>query len=263
MDDARSLAAAESAFAAQSVREDMRAAFLAHFAPDGVFVRGGWVNARAWLAPRAAPPIVLDWRPVHTEAAASGELGLSTGPWKITSKADATAPPAYGQFVSIWKREPGQPWRVAVDLGISHPQPVFWDTPLETVAVATEPAAAGDTIAAAERRFADDVAARGARAAYAMHGSSSLRLYRPEVAPMVGKQAALAWAGLAAEPRAWSVEKSEAARSNDFGYARGSYSAARGAPAAGWYMRAWHREGGAWRIALDVTNPAPPPRTAQ
>ena len=263
MDDARSLAAAESAFAAQSLREDMRAAFLAHFATDGVFVRGGWVNAREWLGPRAAPPIVLDWRPVHTEVASSGELGLSTGPWKITSKADAAAAPAYGQFVSIWKREAGQPWRVAVDLGISHASPVFWDKPLETVAVATEPAAAGDTSEAAERRFAVDVEARGARAAYEKHGSSSLRLYRPEIAPMAGKQAALAWPGLTGEPRAWQVEKSEAARSNDFGYARGSYSAARGAAPAGWYMRAWHREGGAWRIALDVTNPAPPPRPAQ
>jgi hypothetical protein len=263
MDDARSLAAAESAFAAHSLREDMRAAFLAHFAPDGVFVRGGWVNAREWLAPRGAPPIVLDWRPAHTESAASGDMGLSTGPWKITSKADAKAAPAYGQFVSIWKREPGQPWRVAVDLGISHAAPVFWDKPLETVAVATEPAPAGDTIEAAERRFAEDVEAQGTRAAYGKHGSSSLRLYRSDIAPMVGKQAALAWPGLSGEPRAWTVEKSEAARSNDFGYARGSYAASRGAATAGWYMRAWHREGGAWRIALDVTNPAPPPRPAQ
>ena len=55
------------------------------------------------------------------------------------------------------------------------------------------------------------------------------------------------------------VDKSEAARSNDFGYARGSYSTTRGAATAGWFMRAWHREAGAWRIAMDVTNPAPPP----
>src|ERR1700674_5265777 len=66
-----SLAAAESAFAAQSVREGMRAAFLAHFADDGVFVRDGWTNANAYLAGRPAPPVVLDWRPVYTEGAVS------------------------------------------------------------------------------------------------------------------------------------------------------------------------------------------------
>src|SRR2546430_3678148 len=62
-DDGSSLARAESAFAAQSVREDMRSAFLVHFAPDGVFVREAWVNAHQYLAAHPAPPIVLDWRP--------------------------------------------------------------------------------------------------------------------------------------------------------------------------------------------------------
>ena len=85
-DPPESLAAAETAFAAHSVREDMRAAFLAAFADDGVFVRDGWAVSNTYLKDRPAPPIVLDWRPVYTEVARSGELGLSTGPWKITSK---------------------------------------------------------------------------------------------------------------------------------------------------------------------------------
>src|SRR5436189_3168197 len=79
MDDTASLAAAETAFAAHSVREDMRVAFLAAFAPDGLFVRNAWVPANDWLRDRAAPPIVLDWRPQFVEVAASGEMGLSTG----------------------------------------------------------------------------------------------------------------------------------------------------------------------------------------
>jgi ketosteroid isomerase-like protein len=256
MEDARSLAAAESAFAAHSVREDMRAAFMEHFAADGMFVRGGWVNAREWLAPRGAPPIVLDWRPVHAEVAASGELGLSTGPWRLTRRGDPNAAPAYGQFVSIWKRDAAGRWRVLVDLGISHAQPVFWDQPLETVAVTAPAAAPGDTIEAAEQEFASDMKANGARAAYARHASSSLRLYRDGVDPMAGKEAALAWAGLGTESRTWSIEKSETARSGDFGYARGAYFSAANTVPSGWFLRVWHREGGAWRIALDVVNPA-------
>src|SRR5260221_9160621 len=130
MDDAQSLAAAETAFAAQSVREDMRAAFLAHFADDGVFVRNGWAVAKESLATQAAPPIVLDWRPVHTEVAASGELGLSTGPWKVSGKAKPEAPPAFGQFVSVWRREGGGPWRGAVDIGVAPPQRAVRGEPL-------------------------------------------------------------------------------------------------------------------------------------
>jgi len=256
MDDARSLAAAETAFAAHSVREDMRVAFLANFADDGVFVRGGWTNARASILSRAAPPIVLDWRPVFTEVAASGDMGLSTGPSKITSRTNPAEPPGYGQFVSVWKREPGGPWRVVADLGIAHVEPVFWDKPLETVAVATEPAPAADTIDAAEERFAEEAKANGLRAAYAKHGSASLRLYRPDNAPMAGKDAALAWRGLATERPTSTVEKSEAARSNDLGYARGAYREGSGERPDGWFLRVWHREAGAWRIAMDVSNPA-------
>lgn len=262
-DNARSLAAAETAFAAHSMREDMRAAFIANFSETGVFVREGWAPARAWLTPRPAPPIVLDWRPAYVEVAASGEIGLSTGPWKLLPRDNPQAAPAYGQFVSIWKREGAGPWRVAVDLGIFHADPVFWDRTLETALVPGGAAPAGDTIEAAERRFAQDSQSLGARAAYERHGAANLRLYRNSTAPMVGKQAALGYAGLASEPRAWLVEKSETARSNDFGYARGSYSTAPGGPVGGWYLRAWHREAGAWRIAMDVTNPAPPPRPAQ
>lgn len=251
--DAASLAAAESAFAAQSAREDMRAAFLAHFAPDGVFVRDRWVAARAWLEPRAAPPIVLDWRPVHVETARSGEMGLSTGPWRITPRG-AAAPTAYGQFVSIWTREAGGPWRVAADLGVSHADAALWDAPL---AARTTPAAAGaGTLEEAEAAFARESLARGATAAYRAYAAPDLRLYREGHAPWLGRDAALASGAFGPESPGWTVERAATARSGDFGYALGHFTAAsaEGSP-RGHFLRAWRREAAGWRIVLDVVNP--------
>ena len=252
---ARSLAAAESAFAAHSVREGMRTAFMAHFAEDGVFVRDGWRAARAWLAPRPDPPILLDWRPAHVEVAGSGDLGLSTGPWKLTSTAKPGEPPAYGQFVSIWKRESGGSWKVAVDLGISHPDGVLWDAELRTGD--SRGTRSRGTIDAAEDGFAIDARTRGLRAAYAEHAASDLRFYRNGAAPALGKAAALARDLPEAKDWVWSVERSETARSADFGYARGRYAAA-SAPdkPLGYFMRVWRFEPPAWRIVLDVVNPA-------
>ncbi len=255
---AASLAAAETAFAAHSVREDMRAAFLANFADDGVFVRNGWTNSNAFLATQPAPPIVLDWRPAHTEVAASGELGLSTGPWKITSKTDPAAPPAYGQYVSIWRREALGPWKVAVDLGIAHSQSSLWDAPLDTTSSEGTPASRSNDIESAELDFVSDAHALGPRAAYAKHGSQRMRFYRTSTQPAIGKAAALASPGMSDERLAWVVDRTEIAGSRDFGYARGSYAAlsARGVP-LGYFLRVWRREGNAWRIVMDVTNPAP------
>ena len=257
MDATASLAAAETAFAAHSVREDMRVAFLGAFAADGVFVRGGWAVSNHYLRGRQPPPIVLDWRPQYVEVAASGELGLSTGPSKITSKTQPDAAPAYGQFVSVWRRDAGGPWKVAVDLGINHPADSLWKAPLETRQL-TGAASGGGGIAEAEDRFARAARAGGLRSAYAAHGADNLRFYRSGHAPVASRAAALASPALTDEALEWRVDRIETARSGDFGYARGSY-AATGSPGTplGWYLRVWRREAGGWRIAMDVVNPAP------
>ena len=69
MDVPASLAAAETAFAAHSMREDMRVAFLEAFAADGVLPRDRWVVVREDFRDRPRPPIVLEWKPVHVEVA--------------------------------------------------------------------------------------------------------------------------------------------------------------------------------------------------
>jgi len=257
MTPAHAIAAAESAFAAHSVREGMRAAFMSHFAEDGVTVRDGWVVSNAYLAGQPNPPIVLDWRPVHVEAAASGDFGLSTGPWKITSVAKPEAPPTYGQFVSIWKREPGQPWRVAVDLGIAHPQPVLWEAPLRAVTRAT-PASSGP-IENAENAFTREARERGLAAAYSQHAAADLRLYWPGAAPALDRAQALTREMPDARGWTWVTERSEVARSGDFGYTRGRYAtAATPDKPLGYFMRVWRYEVAAWRVVLEVVNLAPP-----
>lgn len=254
-EDAASLAAAETAFAAHSVREDMRAAFLANFADDGVMARHGWIVAKPYLEARPAPPIVLDWHPAHVETALSGEMGLSTGPWKLTPKG-MDAPPGYGQFCSIWKREAGGAWKVLVDLGIGHPNAMFWDAPLELVDTPMQPLAKDPGVDAAERGLAELARTRGVHAAYAKYGSWRLRYYRDGVDAIVGRDAALA--SPAMTEAAWVVEQSQTARSNDFAYTRGRIvSPADAGKTRGYFMRVWRPMDGEWRIVLDVEQPAP------
>jgi ketosteroid isomerase-like protein len=252
--DAASLAAAETAFAAHSVREDMRAAFLAAFADDGLFVGHGWSNSNAYLAGQPAPPIVLDWRPVYVEVAASGDLGLSTGPWRLTSRESPAGAPTFGQFTSVWRREARGPWKVAADIAIGHAGPIAWDAPL--TARRTPGVAGAGTLAQAEAAFATDALRDGLRAAYARHGAADLRHYRNGLAPRASREAALA-AVAAAPPVAFVVERVETARSADFGYALGRFGAPGADQPDGFFLRAWRREPHGWRVVLDVANPAP------
>lgn len=264
-DDAASLAAAETAFAAHSVKAGMRDAFLHYLAQDAVLFRPGPVNGREVIEKNPDPPIVLGWRPAYVEVAASGDFGLSTGPWKIRSKADASKPPAYGQFVSIWKRVGAGPWRNHVDLGISHApgdshsEGALWSAPLEARQLPVGAASdAQPGITAAEAAFARTAREAGNRAAYARHASDRIRIYRDDHAPFLGRDAALASPAAAAAFTSWTTDRVEAARSGDLGYAIGRYAdAASPDDARGHFVRVWRREGSVWRLALDVTSPIP------
>lgn len=246
-----SLAAAESAFAAQSVREGFRAAFLAWLAPGATLFRNGPVDGPATIRREPDPPIVLDWRPVFVETAASGEIGLSTGPWKIQRRADPAAAPRYGQFLSVWRRDSFGSWRVHVDLGISHPGPALWDAPLE--AGHTPRATRGpETVERAEAEFARLARTQGTQSAYAAWASSRIRLYREGIAPLLGREAALSHAGEPAGSLEWVRARSESSEAGDFGFASGHY-ARPGEAKAGHFVRIWRREEDGWRIAADVT----------
>lgn len=253
---AASLAAAESAFAAQSVREGMRAAFLAWLAPDATIFRDGPVNGPAAVAARPDPPIVLDWRPVFVEVAASGEVGLSTGPWTITRRQDPAAAPRHGQFVSVWTRSGGGPWRVRVDLGIPHPGAALADASLDAHEVPPASTTCGPA-PDAESRFASLAAASGDAGAYAALASDSIRIYREGHSPYLGRAAAPASREAAGSRTAWQVLAQESSASADFAWAYGSYGPAAGA-AAGHFLRVWRCEAAGWRIALDVTNALAP-----
>ena len=178
-----------------------------------MYVRKEWTNASKDLASRPAPPIVLDWRPVHTEVAASGEMGLSTGPWKLTSKTDPTKPPSYGQFVSIWKREPGGPWKVAADIGVSTPANSLWDAPLDVSP--SGPAADPDPkgVETIEGLFQLTANFTGVVGAYRMNASPRFHLTARAPSPLVTRDGA--FNSPAAAPRellVWWVDYTEVAQ---------------------------------------------------
>jgi ketosteroid isomerase-like protein len=251
LEPATSLASAEAAFAAHSVRQDSRAAFLANFAADGVFVRDGWVVARPALESQPAPPIVLDWHPVYVEAARSGELGISTGPWTITPH-DRSKAALHGQFVSVWRRTDGR-WQVIADIGVAHPVAALEGARLQT---RMAPAAGnGDaaSLASAERAFTQAAAHGGMLEAIREHGSDDMRFYREGQAPWLESARALPAEVADESPIHFTQQDMQVARSGDLGFARGTYVQPADGKHGVW-LRAWRREGSAWRVSLAVAN---------
>jgi ketosteroid isomerase-like protein len=255
---------AERAFAARALVVGWKQAFLENFAPDAIGFSAGQVGlARDQIAKNPDPPpdLQLMWEPRFGDIAGSGELGYLTGPVRNVRASRDKGRPRHSNYTSVWKRQRGGSFKVVMDVGIDTPGPV--------------PFPAGFTRAPQANRFsgdydettpplgtADGLLNAGLRQdqarAYRPLVTTSARLHRPNLMPIVGDRRILQW--LASQPAFTSADSrfAEAARSGDLGYTWGTYTTKGGRSTApgGFYVRIWARErNGQWKLAVDVLQP--------
>lgn len=237
-----SLVAAERAFAADSVARGMRAAFIDAFADGGLAYGPGPAPVRevwAKLPPQKEPLArLLEWAPEAAAAAASGDLGFTTGPFRMSERASGRLLSA-GWFFSVWRRETGGSWKVLADMGVDAPP----DAPPSLKVEAARPGPS----------------TRGA-APCPVPADSGLRVHRDGRVPATGEAAC---ALLAAEGHLLSTDAEVVSADGDLRYERGTWSAgAASAPARkGYFVRVWRRARDAkpqdaWLLAADVEKTA-------
>jgi ketosteroid isomerase-like protein len=120
--DHRELLRADSAFAAMSVAQGAKAAFLAYSAKEAIAFGGGpqinegrdAIGAGFDAFPADA---VLEWRPVAAEVALSGDLGCTVGEAVIAGR------DFYSKYLTIWKRQQDGSWKFVADGGNARPAP--------------------------------------------------------------------------------------------------------------------------------------------
>ena len=265
---AKDVASEEGKFAAYSVKNGMRAAFIEFFAEKSWLLRPELVDAQAWLATRSDPAIILDWKSQRTILSASGELGYSTGPSIIRDKKNPAAPASHGQFFSVWQKQKGGEWKVLVDHGIAHgptetPEKLS-DAPLIAIDMPSLKAAAGGTVEDPEQQFIARTVNAGD--AYAATVSPRTRLLRADQLPIDGVKAIGEYLKANETQWAWTVKLQGASQAGDFVYAVGNvaWRTREGALKNGQYVRVWVRESDAepgkarWSLAGEVVTPQPP-----
>jgi ketosteroid isomerase-like protein len=125
------VAATERRFAASAREVGWRAAFLQYFADDSIALTPDPESARDRLKARPVRPFSeeeLTWEPKAGDIAASGEIAWLTGPSTFIDRTAAQPKPSYGNYLSIWKKQPDGRWRVFIDLGTSVSAPVPFPT---------------------------------------------------------------------------------------------------------------------------------------
>ena len=257
---AKDLAIEEGKFAAYSVKNGMRAAFLEFFAEKSWLLRPEPVDAQAWIRDRPDPKIVLDWKSTRTILSASRDLGFSTGPSIYRSKTDATAPAGHGEFFSVWQKQSNGEWKVLVDHGISHGPAAIPDALPTTPLIALDlPAVKSLSVRGAEQQFI----ARS-RARYEDAITTRTRLLREGQMPIDGIAAIGDYLKSQQGEWSWTVKLEGESRANDLAYAVGNYTfqPKEGAAQKGQYVRVWVRDASdtdapRWTLAAEVLTPEP------
>jgi len=212
---------------------------------------------------------LLAWQPIFARVASAGDLGYTTGPWEFKDNIKDEKPSGYGNFVTVWKKQPDGNWKFVVDLGISHSMSAgplkLWqvsesDTsqsvlPKQQINVDEQRTA----LLERERAFSATVQKQGTANAYGSFAADELRLFRNGSLPFVGKEAAKSALANSQEQLKWEPTAGDVSRSGDLGYTYGTYESI-GTDAKkghGSYLHIWKQQGDKWRMVLDVTNALP------
>ena len=254
----------EQRFAARALVVGWKQAFLEYFADSASGFDGDQVVPAKELFRKLPDPPKdsrLIWEPRWGDIASSGDFGYLTGPVRRINPAVNEGQPQHLIYASVWKRQADGSFRVVMDMGVPTPGPVMFP-PGFTRARHAERYARTTTVQSAVKSLRDTDAAltnasrSGQSEAYRGHLAEGARLHRPDVMPIVGEQAIVAW--LAGQPRYVSGESkfADTSMAGDLGYTYGTYALDSNQAARGFYVRVWSRgRDGVWRVALDVLQP--------
>lgn len=266
----KSMVATERAFSRMSEAKGTRESFTEFIAEDGILFRPKPVVGKKWMREHPLPPSttrpLLKWRPIFAGMSRAGDLGYSTGPWQYKNEIKNAKPSAFGNFLTVWKRQPDGKWRFVVDLGVSNPEPktqgrLTLGTPASG-SFTRDAARARTELLNTKREFSKTSAERGAVEAFLAYASTDVRVFRNQKQPFIGRKFALAALTPLKIDWTWSTTFADVSASGDIGYSYGLYElrdkARKSVSETGNYMRVWKRIDGAWKLILDLTDPLAP-----
>jgi len=272
----QSLVETERAFARTSEDKGTREAFLSFIADDGILFRPEAVNGKKWMHDNPVPSSqqrpLLSWQPIFADVSLAGDLGYTTGPWEYKADIKDEKPVAYGNFVTLWKKQVDGSWKFVVDLGITNPRPpnrvsarqfpVNYGKKSQKAPAKVDVESGRSELINRDRELSQASATHGTLKALLSYSANDVRLFRNDSFPFVGKEAAAQALSKNKNLQAWQPASGDVSSSGDVGYTYGTYElrsndAAKALVEKGNYVRIWKKHDEAWELVVDVANPLP------
>jgi len=260
--DLQELAAAERAFAAETVKVGFRDGFIKYFADDGIGFGPHPQRTKEVLQSRPAPTgprtLVFNWQPLFGDISQAGDLGYTTGPVLYTDLSPNPKTPWHGMYFSVWQKQPDGTWKVAVDMGVDVPKAV---APIDTQFVPARSVASRvstDDFQKLDDLFSDLISKTNVRKVYSSVLGDQFRIHRKNLMPITDKAGL---GELSTWPTHFEFIDGKIARSKDLAFTYGKYTAP---DETGYYVHVWRVDNsGRWRLVVDVQNPLPKAKDSQ
>lgn len=119
--DVQSVVSAENFFASTTLEKGVKKGFLQVSDQNTMVFRPGPVRAREFYSAAKEDSTYLHWYPTFARIAQSGDWGFTSGPYVV--RPAGSTEEGYGQYLSVWKKNSRGVWKLAMDIGVSHPKP--------------------------------------------------------------------------------------------------------------------------------------------
>jgi ketosteroid isomerase-like protein len=255
---------AEQIFARGSVMHGRNAAFIENFADESVIFTDKWItNGKQFWQERKDSPVVLKWEPEFMDIAASGDFGISTGPWEMQEYRPNTAPVSTGYFLTVWKRQPGGNWQVILDAGSVTPARSGYDHKFSFPAGADKavlnpgifnPTSVSAELSGIEKQMLSTWKNNLVPATYISFLKPNARMQLNGHLPTTDRDTINKWIAQLEKTVTWRSTGSGASSSGDLGFTYG-YLGKKGDPekSEGHYVRIWRKQtDGKWAIILEM-----------
>ena len=263
--DLQKLVETEQSFAKTAAEKGTKTAFLTFLADDGIVFNPTETNGKLVWQARPESPALLAWNPAWADISSDGKLGYTTGGWEYRPKGKTDSPVAFGEYVTIWKKQKDGQFKAILDIGINHPSNSFsttaWKSPGDA-GKGVKSVKDGVTSDTLQGIFSNKSMANG----YFNYLAEDCLVFREGNLPFIGKQTAFFnLEKLDNEFSPTGVLKFNGNISKIYGnmmYISGEYQlTAVDKSVKKWnFVQIWKYRNGKWQIVLDIFNPIPPPK---
>jgi len=240
-------------------RKGIKAAFLEVADPEGIVFKPTPVNIVDFYTNIDKQPGTLSWHPDFARISANGDLAFSAGPYVYQNGKDDTDK-VFGDYVSIWRADGDNKFKLLMDLGIQHPEPEqqaitdFTEPDSSKLIVPSKDPFNGKSVILATDKLFNHSLSLSSLASYKEFLSPEGRYYFPGFEPIVGQDKIMKF--IDNEAISISAETVNAGRSssNDLAYSYGTARIKKGEIVSNYnYVRVWEIDKDhKWDILLEV-----------